>query len=68
VGGREDIGSIVLQEVARLVDVSYTLRWDPATNMPYYLGFLHSTIRWPLHFTAGEAKEKKEKEKEGDMT
>lgn len=33
-------------ELVRLVDMSYTLRWDAATNLPYYLGFLHSTIRW----------------------
>ena len=29
----------------RFVDVFYTMRWDPATNMPYYLGFLKSVIR-----------------------
>ena len=29
----------------RFVDVFYTMRWDPATNMPFYLGFLKSVIR-----------------------
>ena len=30
----------------RLVDVFYTMRWDPTTNMPFYLGFLKSVIRY----------------------
>ena len=34
-----------LYAFVRLVDMSYTLRWDAATNLPYYLGFLHTTIR-----------------------
>ena len=29
----------------RFVDVSYSLRWDAATSLPYYLGFLNSRIR-----------------------
>ena len=31
---------------SRLVDVFYTMRWDPTTNMPFYLGFLKSVIRY----------------------
>ena len=31
---------------SRLVDVFYTMRWDPNTNMPFYLGFLKSVIRY----------------------
>ena len=30
---------------SRFVDVSYSLRWDVATSLPYYLGFLNSRIR-----------------------
>ena len=29
----------------RFMDVSYSLRWDAATSLPYYLGFLNSRIR-----------------------
>ena len=29
----------------RFVDVSYSLQWDAATSLPYFLGFLNSRIR-----------------------
>jgi hypothetical protein len=28
------------------VDEFYTVKWDPATNMPYFLGFVKSIIRY----------------------
>ena len=30
----------------KLVDVFYTVRWDAATNLPYYHGFLQSIIKY----------------------
>ena len=36
---------VFLDGCSRFVDVSYSLRWDVATSLPYYLGFLNSRIR-----------------------